>query len=88
MAAPDLTETWVEFLPWFAAWHLYYWIWHFVLSASMPSYTDPNERIMTYYTKKLRLAKDMPAAEKKSRVSIYFQNYWIACIVSGRRSDR
>ena len=56
----------MEFLPWFAAWHLYYWIWHFVLSASMPSYTDPNERMMTYYTKEPRLAKDMPAAEKKA----------------------
>ena len=84
---PNLQDVFIEFLPWFVAWHLYYWVWYLFLSASMPTFTTPDEKQMRYYSKKLKLPEKMPAAEKTSRVKAYFQNYWIACIVSVKNQN-
>ena len=79
---PRLVELIYHTLPYFFAWQVYQWLWHFYLLRSMETYTRMPERTMKYYIKKLRLPDKMPVEEKNKRVVKYFQTYWLECIVS------
>jgi len=69
-------------LPWAAAWHLYYWLVRFLLTALIPDFAEPSLKTIKEFSEVLRLDTKMPSEEKARRVGVYVRNYWATCVLS------
>ena len=70
-----------------AAWHLTYWISHFVCVALVPWYQTVSQGNLVYYAKKLKVRPKSQSSEpltptQITAVTAYFRNYTITSLLA------